>query len=179
MGNIRQIRSIYRATQLVLTESDDSDPGYFGDLRRNSSGCSAAARMADADCGSLKRSFAFAVCNCDDRSSGDQGTLGRLRPLRSRWSVSSGQLVRISIQYRLSSAQFARSISVEIGECRVVRRLNVLGWESGVRPHVFARAISCAMSIMTLKRVNELTSERGAYEKSTSISPPQSRSCWT
>ena len=38
LGNVREICGIYRATQLVRTESDDSDPGYLGDLRRNSLG---------------------------------------------------------------------------------------------------------------------------------------------
>ena len=50
-------------------------PGYFGDLRRNSSGCSAAARMADADRSTLKRSSALAICTYDDGGSWDQGTL--------------------------------------------------------------------------------------------------------
>lgn len=66
---------IYRATQLFRTESDVPDPGYFGDLRRNSSGCSAAARMADADRSTLKRSSALAICTYDDGDSWDQGTL--------------------------------------------------------------------------------------------------------
>ena len=53
-GNFRQIRSIYRKTQLVLTEGSGSDPSHCRDLRRNSSWYSAGAGMADAENSSLK-----------------------------------------------------------------------------------------------------------------------------
>ena len=68
-------------------------PGYFGDLRRNSSGCSAAARMADADRSTLKRSSALAIALTMP------GLLGSRYLGRLRWSVSSGQLRGIPIQH--------------------------------------------------------------------------------
>src|SRR5215831_18564291 len=94
MGNFRQIRSLYGTTHLVLTESGGSFPSYRLDLRRNSSWHFAAARVADADDSSAKWGLASAVCRRDDRSSRDQGALGRLRLLSKRRSVSSGRLHR-------------------------------------------------------------------------------------
>src|SRR5262249_30584031 len=99
------IRRIYGTTQLVLTESDDSDSSHCRDLRRNSSWYSVAAGMAYADHSSLQWRFASAICSRDDSGSRDQGTLGRLRLLRSRWSLSPSQLRRISIQHRSSATQ--------------------------------------------------------------------------
>src|SRR5215470_12252269 len=64
-------------------------------------------RVADADDSSAKWRLASAVCRRDDRSSRDQGALGRLRLLSKRRSVSSGRLHRIPIQYRSAATKFA------------------------------------------------------------------------
>src|SRR5215468_5658614 len=109
MGNFRQIRSIYGTTHLVLTESGDPAPSCCRDLRRNSSRDFAAAGVAHADHSSLKWKLASAICNRDDRSSRDQGTLGCLRLLGSRRSLSSGQLRRISIEHRSAATRFAQN----------------------------------------------------------------------
>src|SRR6266550_2058727 len=71
VGNFRQIRSLYRTAQLVLTERDDYDPSHRRDMRRNHSWFSAVVGMADADRGSVKWSVASIVRSYDGRSSGD------------------------------------------------------------------------------------------------------------
>jgi hypothetical protein len=104
MGNFRQIRSIYGATQLVLAESDGSDPGYRRDLRRDNSWYFAGAGMADAGRSSLQWSFASAICGHDGSRTGNQGTFRLLGLFGRGGSFSSGLLRRISIQHRSTAA---------------------------------------------------------------------------
>ena len=102
----------YGPTQLVLAESDGSDPSYRRDLRRDNSWYFAGAGMADAGRSSLQWSFASAICGHDGSRPGDQGTF-RLLGLFGRWgSFSSSLLRRISIQHRSTAAIFAlRSVT--------------------------------------------------------------------